>query len=73
MAVVIFCIPMVILQVEKRQDLAQWGVIPLLCVDVWEHAYYLEYRNKRAACIEAWGKLVNWEDVDERFAKLKSC
>ena len=56
-----------ILQVEKHQDLSQWGVIPLLTVDLWEHAYCLKYRNKKLDWINAWWHLINWELVNCHF------
>lgn len=47
------------------------GGIPLLCVDVWEHAYYLDYQNKRAEYIKNWYSLVYWESADWLYRKVK--
>jgi len=58
---------LVVLQAEKHQDLALWGAAPILACDVWEHAYYLKYQNKRADYVDAWMKIIDWEAAGARF------
>lgn len=57
-----------ILQAGNHQNLTMWSIEPLLALDVWEHAYYLKYQNRRADWVAAWWNLVNWKDVEQRFA-----
>jgi Fe-Mn family superoxide dismutase len=58
-------------QDNPLMDVAEVKGIPILGVDVWEHAYYLKYQNRRAEYLAAFWKVVNWSAVEARFTALR--
>jgi len=58
-------------QVHDHQDRSSLGTVPLLVMDMWEHAYYLQYRNNKEQWIVAFWEMVNWSDVARRLANAE--
>lgn len=60
---------LIIVQLYDQQGNIPMGLVPIVLLDVWEHAYYLDYANVRADYISAWWNIVNWKDAGERLAR----
>jgi Fe-Mn family superoxide dismutase len=63
---------LVVEQVYDHQGNIGNGTVPVLVLDMWEHAYYLQYRNVKGDWVAAFWKLVNWPDVATRFARVRT-
>ena len=59
-------------QVYDHQGNIGNGTVPLLVLDMWEHAYYLQYQNVKGEWVKAFWKIVNWEDVRQRLQKVRT-
>jgi Fe-Mn family superoxide dismutase len=58
---------LLVLQAENHHNLTIWGVVPLLAIDVWEHAYYLQYENRRSEYVDRILTIIDWPSVAARY------
>lgn len=58
-------------QDNPLMDIAENKGVPILGLDVWEHAYYLKYQNRRSEYIEAWWNIINWDEASNRFSQVQ--
>ena len=63
---------LIVEQIYDHQSNVGQGAPPLLVLDMWEHAYYLQYKNVKADWVKAYWKIVNWPDVAARFARART-
>jgi Fe-Mn family superoxide dismutase len=63
---------LVVEQVYDHQGNIGNGTVPLLVLDMWEHAYYLQYQHAKGDWVTAFWKVVNWEDAAQRFQKVRT-
>ncbi|GAA1218534.1 superoxide dismutase [Rhodoglobus aureus] len=63
---------LIIVQFFDQQGNLPAGIVPLLMLDVWEHAYYLDYKNVRADYVKAFWNIVDWANVQDRFSAARS-
>ncbi len=61
-----------IMACENQDPVVMKGLVPLLGIDVWEHAYYLQYKNVRADYVKAIWQIINWKNVEERYASAQT-
>jgi Fe-Mn family superoxide dismutase len=60
-----------VLETLNQDSPLMQGQTPILGVDVWEHAYYLKYQNRRPDYLEAWFNTINWEEVSRRYEQAR--
>jgi len=63
---------LIVVQLYDQQGNLTMGLVPIVLLDCWEHAYYLDYLNIRADYVTAWWNLVNWQDADARLARARA-
>lgn len=63
---------LIIQQLTDQQGNVSVDFTPVLMLDMWEHAFYLQYKNVKADYVQAWWNVVNWDDVNERYAKASA-
>jgi len=63
---------LIIVQLYDQQGNVPVGIVPLLMLDMWEHAFYLQYKNVKADYVNAWWNVVDWANVQDRFARASN-
>ena len=61
-----------IMSTPNQDNPISQGHYPIFGNDVWEHAYYLKYNNRRPEYLAAWWNVINWDEINKRFAAFKS-